>query len=207
MYEKFTDRARKIFTMANQEAQRFNHEYIGTEHILLALAKEGLGTGATILKNLGVEPAKVSLEVNKLIQMGPDMVTAGKLPQTPRAKKVVEYAIAESRNLNHDYVGSEHVLLGLLREGEGVAHQTLVSLGITLEDARAELLSFLKQKVTLLEPKEQLKITSIVEATDSTVCIALGNDQFGLNLIESLRYSAALRGRAIEAIVVICRKQ
>ena len=105
MFERFTDRARKVMALANQEAQRFNHEYIGTEHILLGLVKEGSGVGANVLKNLGVDLRKVRLEVEKLVKSGPEMVTMGKLPQTPRAKKVIEYAIEEARNLNHNYVG------------------------------------------------------------------------------------------------------
>jgi len=121
MFERFTDRARKVMALANQEAQRFNHEYIGTEHILLGLVKEGSGVGANVLKNLDVDLRKVRLEVEKLVKSGPDMVTMGKLPQTPRAKKVIEYAIEEARNLNHNYVGTEHLLLGLLREHDGVA--------------------------------------------------------------------------------------
>ena len=121
MYERFTDRARRVMQLANQEAQRFNHEYIGTEHILLGLVKEGSGVGANVLKNLGVDLRKVRLEVEKLVKSGPEMVTMGKLPQTPRAKRVIEYAIEEARNLNHNYVGTEHLLLGLLRERDGVA--------------------------------------------------------------------------------------
>ena len=93
MYERFTDRARKVMQLANQEAQRFNHEYIGTEHILLGLIKEGSGVAANVLKNLDVDLRKIRLEVEKLVQSGPDMVTMGKLPQTPRAKKVIEYSI------------------------------------------------------------------------------------------------------------------
>ena len=114
MYERFTDRARKVMQLANQEAQRFNHEYIGTEHVLLGLIKEGSGVAANVLKNLDVDLRKIRLEVEKLVQSGPDMVTMGKLPQTPRAKKVIEYAMEEARNLNHNYVGTEHILLGLL---------------------------------------------------------------------------------------------
>ena len=129
--------------LANQEAQRFNHEYIGTEHILLGLVKEGSGVGANVLKNLDVDLRKVRLEVEKLVRAGPEMVTMGKLPQTPRAKKVIEYAIEEARNLNHNYVGTEHILLGLLREHDGVAAQVLMNLGLKLEDVREEVLNLL----------------------------------------------------------------
>ncbi len=143
MFERFTDRARKVMALANQEAQRFNHEYIGTEHILLGLVKEGSGVGANVLKNLEVDLRKVRLEVEKLVKSGPDMVTMGKLPQTPRAKKVIEYAIEEARQLNHNYVGTEHLLLGLLREQDGVAAQVLMNLGIKLEEVREEVLNLL----------------------------------------------------------------
>src|SRR6266498_2218891 len=143
MYERFTDRARKVMQLANQEAQRFNHEYIGTEHILLGLVKEGTGVAANVLKNLDIDLRKIRLEVEKIVQAGPDMVTMGKLPQTPRAKKVIEYSIEEARQLNHNYVGTEHLLLGLLREQEGVAAQVLMNLGLKLEDVREEVLNLL----------------------------------------------------------------
>src|SRR6202522_3130346 len=143
MYERFTDRARKVMQLANQEAQRFNHEYIGTEHILLGLVKEGSGVAANVLKNLDIDLRKIRLEVEKIVQSGPDMVTMGKLPQTPRAKKVIEYSIEEARNLNHNYVGTEHLLLGLIREQEGVAAQVLMNLGLKLEDVREEVLNLL----------------------------------------------------------------
>ena len=143
MFERFTDRARKVMALANQEAQRFNHEYIGTEHILLGLVKEGSGVGANVLKNLDVDIKKLRLEIEKLVKSGPDMVTMGKLPQTPRAKKVIEYAIEEARALNHNYVGTEHILLGLLRETEGIAAQVLMNLGLKLEDVRQEVLNLL----------------------------------------------------------------
>ena len=157
MYERFTDRARKVMQLANQEAQRFNHEYIGTEHVLLGLVKEGSGVAANVLKRLDVDLRKIRLEVEKIVQSGPDMVTMGKLPQTPRAKKVIEYAMEEARNLNHNYVGTEHLLLGLLREQEGVAAQVLMNLGLKLEDVREEVLNLLGHGV---EGGEQAERTS-----------------------------------------------
>ena len=143
MYERFTDRARKVMQLANQEAQRFNHEYVGTEHVLLGLIKEGSGVAANVLKNLNVDLRKIRLEIEKIVQTGPDMVTMGKLPQTPRAKKVIEYSIEEARNLNHNYVGTEHLLLGLLREQEGIAAQVMMNLGLKLEEVREEVLNLL----------------------------------------------------------------
>ena len=145
MYERFTDRARKVMQLANQEAQRFNHEYIGTEHILLGLVKEGSGVAANVLKNLDIDLRKIRLEVEKIVQHGPggDQVVMGRLPHTPRAKKVIEYSVEEARNLSHNYVGTEHLLLGLLREQEGVAAQVLMNLGLKLEDVREEVLNLL----------------------------------------------------------------
>jgi ATP-dependent Clp protease ATP-binding subunit ClpC len=143
MYERFTDRARKVMQLANQEAQRFNHEYIGTEHMLLGLVKEGTGVAANVLKNLDVDLRKIRLEVEKLVQSGPEMITMGKLPQTPRAKKVIEYSMEEARKLNHNFVGTEHIVLGLVLEQEGVAAQVLMNLGLKLEEVREEVLNLL----------------------------------------------------------------
>jgi ATP-dependent Clp protease ATP-binding subunit ClpC len=143
MFERFTERARKVMALANQEAQRFNHEYIGTEHILLGLIKEGSGVGANVLKNLDVDLHKVRVAVEKQVTPGPEMVAMGKLPQTPRAKKVIEYAIEEARNLNHNYIGTEHLLLGLLREQDGVAATVLLTLGLKLDQIRDEVLQLL----------------------------------------------------------------
>lgn len=157
MFERLTDRARKVMALANQEAQRFNHEYIGTEHILLGLVKEGSGVGANVLKNLDIDLRKVRLEVEKLVKSGPDMVTMGKLPQTPRAKKVIEYAIEEARSLNHNYVGTEHLLLGLLREHDGVAAQVLMNLGLKLEEVREEVLNLLGAGVESDEDVDDLE--------------------------------------------------
>jgi len=143
MYERFTDRARKVMQLANQEAQRCNHEYIGTEHVLLDLIREGSGVAANALKNLDVDLLRIRLEVEKLIPNGPDRVTMGKPPQTPLAKKVIEYSMEEARNLNHNYVGTEHILLGLIREQEGVASQVLRNFGLKLEILRQEIVDLL----------------------------------------------------------------
>lgn len=145
-YERFTDRARKVMQFAHQEALRFNHEYVGTEHILLGLIKEGTGVAANILKKLGIDLRAMRLEVEKLVSSGPDLVTMGRLPQTPRAKKAVEYAIQEARRLKHNYVGTEHLLLGLLKEHDGVAAQVLMNLGHKLGDVREEVLATLGQE-------------------------------------------------------------
>lgn len=143
MYERFTDRARQVMKLANEEARHFKHEYIGTEHILLGLVKEGSGVAAAVLENLDIDLRKVRREVEKIIVAGVDMPAAGKLPQTPRVKKVLEYAIEEARALNHNYVGTEHLLLGLLREEEGIGAQVLSNLGLQLKDIREEVLNLL----------------------------------------------------------------
>lgn len=135
MYERFTQRARKVMQLANQEAQQLNHEYIGTEHILLGLVKEG-GVGCYLIESFGIDRRKVRLDVEKIIKRGPDCVTMGKLLHTPRARAVIEYAIEEADNLGHNDVGLEHVLLGLLREREGVAAEVLKSLGLVLDSVR-----------------------------------------------------------------------
>jgi len=143
MFERFTDRARKVMGLANQEAQRFNHEYIGTEHILLGLVKEGSGVAANVLRNLDIDLKKIRIEVEKIVQSGPNTATVGKLPYTPRAKKVIELAFEEARSLGHNYVGTEHLLLGLLKEQEGVAARVLMNLGLKLEEVREEVLNLL----------------------------------------------------------------
>ena len=143
MYTRFTDRARKSMQLANQEAQRFNYEYIGTEHILLGLVREGTGVAANVLKILGVELPQVRVEVQNMLQSGPEMITMGKLPQTPRSKKVIEFAIEESEQLGHNFVGTEHLLLGLLKVEEGVATDVLSNLNVKLDKAREEVLRLL----------------------------------------------------------------
>src|SRR5688500_9021513 len=208
MFERFTDRARKVMALANQEAQRFNHEYIGTEHILLGLVKEGSGVGANVLKNLDVDLRKVRLEVEKLVKSGPDMVTMGKLPQTPRAKKVIEYAIEEARNLNHNYVGTEHLLLGLLREHDGVAAQVLMNLGLKLEEVREEVLNLLGAGVESEEPQQEQKAGAGAKGKSKTPAL----DSFGRDLTELAREGqldpVIGRKNEIERVIqILCRRQ
>ena len=136
MYEQFTDRARKVMQLANQEAQRFNHEYIGTEHILLGVVKEGSGIGANVLKSMGIDLRKIRLEVEKLIQVGRPRAAIGKLPLTPRAKKVIEDSMEEAMLLGRSHVGTEHILLGLIRETDDVTSQILLNLGLTANAIR-----------------------------------------------------------------------
>lgn len=143
MHDRFTDRARKALQMANQEAQRFNHEYVGTEHILLGLVKEGSGIAANVLKCLGADAKNVRQQVEKLIKCGPDMINMGKLPQTPGATKVIAHAVEVARKTGHNCVGTEHVLLGLVTDTTGVAWQVLQTLGITAEAVTREVFNLL----------------------------------------------------------------
>jgi ATP-dependent Clp protease ATP-binding subunit ClpC len=145
-FDKFTERARRVLTLAQEEAQRFNHNYIGTEHLLLGLVREGDGVAAKVLANLGVELNKVRSAVEFIIGRG-DRATMGEIGLTPRAKKVIELAVDEARRLNHHYIGTEHVLLGLVREGEGIAAGVLESLGVNLERVRTETTRILSQSM------------------------------------------------------------
>lgn len=157
MYERFTDRARRVMQLANQEAQRFNHEYIGTEHILLGLVKEGSGVAANVLKNLNLRLNVLRTEVEKIVQVGPERIHVGKIPLTPSTKKVVEWSIVESRDLNHNYVGTEHLLLGLIRVEEGIGAQVLLKLGVSGEAVRREIMDLLGPNKSEEAKREEVK--------------------------------------------------
>ncbi|MBX6362950.1 MAG: ATP-dependent Clp protease ATP-binding subunit [Gemmatimonadetes bacterium] len=152
MNYNFTDRVRKVLAMAREEAIRLQHDYVGTEHILLGLIREGEGMAATVLTNLNVDLEQVHERIEESVRKGKATIALGELPYTSRAKKVLEYAMAEARELNHSYVGTEHLLLGLLREEKGIAAQVLNSLGVTLEEARAETLKLLGSDVNPSQP-------------------------------------------------------
>jgi ATP-dependent Clp protease ATP-binding subunit ClpC len=143
MFNRFTERARKVIILAKEEAKRFNHDYIGTEHILLGLIREGEGVAATVLEKMGVSLENIRLEVEKLVQPGPATQIIGDLPFTPRAKKALELAAEEARSLGHNYIGTEHLLLGLIREEEGVASQVLLNLGLDLSTVRNKVMEVL----------------------------------------------------------------
>lgn len=178
MFDKFTDRARKVMALAREEAKRFNHEYIGTEHVLLGLVKEGSGVAANVLQNLDIDLKKVRMEIERIVQTGPDLVSVGQLPFTPRVKKVLEYAVEEARTMGHNYIGTEHQLLGILREQEGVAAQVLLNLGVKLEDVREEVVELLGVDVSQ-NPKEK------DERKAKTKTPAL--DSFGRDLTQQAR--------------------
>jgi nucleotide-binding universal stress UspA family protein len=143
-FDKFTERARRVLTYAQEEARSFNHNYIGTEHLLLGLIREGDGVAAKVLRSLGVEMDKVRSQVEFIIGRGERMIV-GEIGLTPRSTKVIELAVDEARRLGHHYVGTEHLLLGLIREGEGIAAGVLQSLGVSLERVRTQTVQVLSQ--------------------------------------------------------------
>ena len=144
-FDKFTDRARKVLSLAQEEAQRFQHNYIGTEHLLLGLIGEGGGIAAKVLTSLGVDLEKVRKAVEDIIGRG-DRIVLGEIGLTPRAKKVIELAVDEARLLNHRYIGTEHLLLGLLREGNGIGAGVLESFGLSLQEVRAKTIQVLNEQ-------------------------------------------------------------
>jgi len=143
VFNRFTERARKVLLLAKEEARRFNHDYIGTEHILLALVSEREGVAATVIQNLGVDLENIRQEIEKFMHPGPPTQVLGELPFTPRAKKSLELAAEEARSLGHNYIGTEHILLGLIKESEGLASQVLVLLGLELEKVRTQIMELL----------------------------------------------------------------
>lgn len=143
-FDKFTERARKVLSLSQEEAQRLQHNFIGTEHLLLGLVREGGGVAAKVLTNLGVQLDVVRQNVVAIIGRGDHEVTSS-IGLTPRAKKVIELAVDEARRMKHHYIGTEHLLLGLVREGEGVAALSLENMGVKLEHVREETLRVLQQ--------------------------------------------------------------
>ncbi len=174
-FDKFTDRARKVLTLAQDEAQRFNHNYIGTEHLLLGLVREGEGVAARVLENMNVELPKVRTAVEFIIGRG-DRPVVGEVGLTPRAKRVIELAIDEARRLGHNYIGTEHLLLGLVREGEGIAAGVLESLGVNLDKVRHEVIRVLSQSSSA-GPTTETKRASKTPTVD----------QLGINLTDAVR--------------------
>jgi ATP-dependent Clp protease ATP-binding subunit ClpA len=154
MFERFTDRARRVVVLAQEEARLLNHNYIGTEHLLLGLIHEGEGVAAMALESLGISLEAVRAQVEEIIGQGQSAPT-GHIPFTPRAKKVLELSLREATQLGHNYIGTEHILLGLIREGEGVAAQVLVKLGADLSRVRQQVIQVLSSYVGGKAPAEQ----------------------------------------------------
>ena len=143
MFNRFTERARKVILLAKEEAKRFNHDYIGTEHVLLGLVREGEGVAAVVLQKIGLNLEQIRLAIEKIVKPGPSTVISGDIPFTPKAKKAIELSGEEARSLGHNYIGTEHILLGLIKEGEGVASQVLLNLGLNLDKVRQETVELL----------------------------------------------------------------
>ncbi len=148
MFERFTERARKVIILAREEAIRLGHNFVGTEHLLLGLAREGDGLAVAILKKLNVNLSTLKGEVEKVVSVGSQVSPAGEVPFTPQAKKVLEYAISEARSMGHNYIGTEHLLLGLIREGEGIASLVLRDFGVTIPAAKAQAQELLGEQAT-----------------------------------------------------------
>ena len=200
-FDKFSERARRVLTLAQEEAQRFNHNYIGTEHLLLGLVREGDGVAAKVLANLGVELNKVRSAVEFIIGRG-DRAVLGEIGLTPRAKKVIELAVDEARRLNHGYIGTEHLLLGLVREGEGIAAGVLESLGVNLERVRAETTRILAQN----QPQGAQHPSGRAATRTPTV------DQLGMDLTAAARAGkldpVIGRNKEIERVIqILSRRQ
>jgi len=200
-FDKFSERARRVLTLAQEEAQRFNHNYIGTEHLLLGLVREGEGVAAKVLANLGVELNKVRSAVEFIIGRG-DRAVLGEIGLTPRAKKVIELAVDEARRLNHGYIGTEHLLLGLVREGEGIAAGVLESLGVNLERVRAETTRILAQN----QPQGAQHPSGRAATRTPTV------DQLGMDLTAAARAGkldpVIGRNKEIERVIqILSRRQ
>jgi ATP-dependent Clp protease ATP-binding subunit ClpC len=145
VFERFTDRARRVVVLAQEEARLLNHNYIGTEHILLGLIHEGEGIAARTLDSLGVSLVGMRERIEELIGVGSERLSSGHIPFTPRSKKVLELSLREAMALGHNYIGTEHVLLGLIREGEGVGAQVLTQQGLTLEQVRARVIELVPE--------------------------------------------------------------
>jgi ATP-dependent Clp protease ATP-binding subunit ClpC len=176
-FDKFTERARKVLSLAQEEAQRFNHPYIGTEHLLLGLVREGEGVAARVLTNMGVQLPKVRSAVEFIIGRGEGAVI-GEIGLTPRAKKVIELAVDEARRLDHSYIGTEHLLLGLVREGEGIAAGVLESLGVNLEKVRQQVMQVVNQSSSTSQSKAQTK-TPYMDALGFDLTEAARNNKLG----------------------------
>jgi ATP-dependent Clp protease ATP-binding subunit ClpC len=144
MFERFTERARRVVVLAQQEARMLNHNYIGTEHILLGLIREGDGVAAKALMTMGISLDAVRQAVEDIIGRGTQLPSEGHIPFTPRSKKVLELSLREARQLGADYIGTEHILLGLIREADGVAAQVLVNSGVDLNRARQQVIELLR---------------------------------------------------------------
>src|SRR6202162_669516 len=201
---EFTPRAQQVLALARKEAERFNHNYVGTEHLLLGLIKLGQGVAVNVLQRMGLDLERVRMEVEKLVGSHPAPNMMGNIPYTPRVKKVLELAGKEAKALNHSYVGTEHILLGLLREGEGVAARVLKSLEIDIERTRNEILKELDPNFTPSEAEEG-EPTSKKDVKTPALC-AFGRDLTELAKKNELDPVIGRRNEIERVIQVLCRR-
>src|SRR3990172_5691580 len=195
MFKRFTERARKVIILAREEAERYQHEYLGTEHILLGILKDGGGIAVTVMQKLGADVKQVRLEIERHLPKSVNTTIVGDIPFTPRAKKVLEYAVEEARLMGHNYIGTEHLLLGLIKEKEGVASKVLNNLGVHLIETRELTLNLLQEPVS--QTKEKTKTPAL--------------DEFGRDLTE-LAYQGKLdpvigRESEIERVIQILSRR
>ncbi|HRY30456.1 MAG TPA: Clp protease N-terminal domain-containing protein, partial [Elusimicrobiota bacterium] len=180
MSNRFTERAQRVILIAQEEAKRLNHDYVGTEHLLLGLIALGEGVAAQVLANLGVDLRRVRSEIEKIVGTGDNVMLLGEIPFTPRAKKVLELAVEEAQNMGHNYVGTEHLLLGLIREEEGVAARVLENIGVRLDVVREEVISLLGEG-HVAQPQQQHAPASKSKSKTPTL------DEFGRDLTQLAR--------------------
>ncbi|MEP6658910.1 MAG: Clp protease N-terminal domain-containing protein, partial [Acidimicrobiales bacterium] len=215
MFERFTDRARRVVVLAQEEARLLNHNYIGTEHILLGLIHEGEGVAAKALESLGISLEAVRHQVEEIIGQGGSS-PSGHIPFTPRAKKVLELSLREALQLGHNYIGTEHILLGLIREGEGVAAQVLVKLGADLSRVRQQVIQLLSGYSGPQTGGKESSGAAGTGGTSSTSAEPSGQgslvlDQFGRNLTQLAREKkldpVIGRGRELERVMQVLSRR
>src|SRR5215210_6490378 len=209
MFERFTDRARRVVVLAQEEARLLNHSYIGTEHILLGLIHEGEGVAAKAMESLGISLEAVRSQVEEIIGQGGSS-PSGHIPFTPRAKKVLELSLREALQLGHNYIGTEHILLGLIREGEGVAAQVLVKLGADLSRVRQQVIQLLSGYQGPGGSAEKAGATA-GGSGEQTPSGSLVLDQFGRNLTQLAREKkldpVIGRAREIERVMQVLSRR
>jgi len=203
----FTPRAQQVLALARKEADRFNHNYVGTEHLLLGLIKLGQGVAVNVLQKMGLDLETVRMEVEKQVGSGPETKIVGNVPYTPRVKKVLALAGKEAKALNHSYVGTEHILLGLLREGEGVAARVLKSLELDIERTRNEILKELDPNFTPSESEQEGPEASGAKKDIKTPALrAFGRDLTELARKGELDPVIGRRNEIERVIQVLCRR-
>src|SRR5437588_11247853 len=209
----FTPRAQQVLALARKEADRFNHNFVGTEHLLLGLIKLGQGVAVNVLQKLGLDLETVRMEVEKQVGTGPDQKMIGKIPYTPRVKKVLALAAKEAKALNHTYVGTEHILLGLLREGDGVAARVLKNLDVDIEQTRQEILKELDPNFSSQEeqPSRSAEASEKAPSEKKGEVKTPALKAFGLDLTEIARKGeidpVIGRKNEIERVIqILCRR-